>query len=40
MRSHHVRIGNSKRLYGESNEYLDDEFPLVARILLIAIRPE
>ncbi len=33
-------LGNPKRLYGESNKYLDEKFPLLDRIVKITIRPE
>lgn len=33
-------LGNPKRLYGESNRYLDEKFPLLDKILKITIRPE
>jgi cyclophilin family peptidyl-prolyl cis-trans isomerase len=33
-------LGNPKRLYGESNKYLDEKFPLLDRILKITIRPD
>lgn len=33
-------LGNPKRLYGESNKYLDEKFPLLDRILRITIRPD
>lgn len=32
-------LGNPKRLYGESNTYLDEKFPLLDRISRITIRP-
>lgn len=32
-------LGNPKRLYGESNRYLDEKFPLLDRIVKIAVRP-
>ena len=32
-------LGNPKRLYGESNRYLDEKFPLLDRIVKITIRP-
>ncbi|MDB4892266.1 MAG: peptidyl-prolyl cis-trans isomerase cyclophilin type [Gemmatimonadetes bacterium] len=33
-------LGNPKRLYGESNKYLDEKFPLLDKIVKITIRPE
>jgi peptidyl-prolyl cis-trans isomerase A (cyclophilin A) len=33
-------LGNPKRLYGESNKYLDEKFPLLDRILKITIRAD
>lgn len=32
-------LGNPKRLYGESNKYLDKEFPKLDRIVAIRVRP-
>jgi len=32
-------LGNPKRLYGESNKYLDEKFPLLDKIVRITIRP-
>ena len=32
-------LGNPKRLYGESNRYLDEKFPLLDRIVKITVRP-
>jgi peptidyl-prolyl cis-trans isomerase A (cyclophilin A) len=32
-------LGNPKRLYGESNRYLDEAFPKLDRIVKITIRP-
>lgn len=33
-------VGNPRRLYGESNKYLDEKFPLLDKILKITIRPK
>lgn len=33
-------VGNPKRLYGESNRYLDEKFPKLDRIVKITIRPQ
>jgi cyclophilin family peptidyl-prolyl cis-trans isomerase len=33
-------VGNPKRLYGESNKYLDEKYPLLDRIVKITIRPQ
>lgn len=33
-------LGDPKRLYGESNRYLDAKFPLLDRIVRITIRPD
>jgi cyclophilin family peptidyl-prolyl cis-trans isomerase len=33
-------LGNPKRLYKESNRYLDEKFPLLDKIVKITIRPE
>jgi peptidyl-prolyl cis-trans isomerase A (cyclophilin A) len=33
-------IGNPKRLYAETNRYLDEKFPKLDRLLKITIRPE
>jgi peptidyl-prolyl cis-trans isomerase A (cyclophilin A) len=33
-------LGNPKRLYGESNKYLDEKFPLLDKIVKITIRQE
>jgi len=33
-------IGNPKRLYGESNKFLDEKFPLLDKIVKITIRPQ
>lgn len=33
-------LGNPKRLYGESNKYLDEKFPQLDRIRRITIRPD
>jgi hypothetical protein len=32
-------LGNPKRLYGESNKYLDEKYPLLDKIVKITIRP-
>jgi cyclophilin family peptidyl-prolyl cis-trans isomerase len=32
-------VGNPRRLYGESNKYLDKEFPKLDRIVSIKVRP-
>ncbi|MEO8620270.1 MAG: peptidylprolyl isomerase, partial [bacterium] len=32
-------LGNPKRLYGESNKYLDEKFPQLDRIVKVTIRP-
>ncbi|MEP6619546.1 MAG: peptidylprolyl isomerase [bacterium] len=32
-------LGNPKRLYGESNKYLDERFPKLDRIVKVTIRP-
>lgn len=32
-------LGNPKRLYSESNKYLDEKFPLLDRIVRITVRP-
>lgn len=33
-------VGNPKRLFGESNRYLDEAFPKLDRILKITVRPD
>jgi len=33
-------LGDPKRLYGESNKYLDEKFPLLDKIVKITIRPQ
>src|SRR5205085_11801221 len=33
-------LGNPKRLYAESNRYLDEKYPKLDRLIKIAIRPE
>jgi hypothetical protein len=32
-------VGNPQRLYGESNRYLDAEFPKMDRIVAVRVRP-
>jgi hypothetical protein len=33
-------LGNPKRLYSESNRYLDEKYPKLDRIIKITIRPD